>query len=183
MALHWWFLHLRYGGNRTHAGVNPHLIRSATLTIRPTEYIRLVPNVPITCDGTTWTGKWSHANSPLVRIPNAKIIIHPSLRLGLPFPQPSRRHHAQSLLDPSFHDPRTHHVLEAHLEQRYDDDDCFCFYPQSLHRLYVPFLLLSANVSMHDQILPWSIMAYSTVTPRRNRLFGTLSLELGCKGM
>jgi len=29
-----------------------------------------------------------------------------SLRLGLPAPQPSRRHHAQSLLDPSFHDPR-----------------------------------------------------------------------------
>jgi len=33
----------------------------------------------------------------------------PSLRLGLPDPQPSRRHHAQSLLGPSFHDPRTHH--------------------------------------------------------------------------
>jgi len=40
---------LRYGGNRTHAGANPDLIRSATLTIQPTEYIRLVPNVPITC--------------------------------------------------------------------------------------------------------------------------------------
>jgi len=40
---------LRYGGNRTRAGANPHLIRSLTLTIRPTEYIRLVPNVPITC--------------------------------------------------------------------------------------------------------------------------------------
>jgi len=47
----WWILHLRYGGNRTHAGANPNLIRSATLTIRPTEYIRLVLNVPITCDG------------------------------------------------------------------------------------------------------------------------------------
>jgi len=44
-------LHLRYGGNRTHAGTIPHLIRFATLTIRPTEYIRLVPIVPITCDG------------------------------------------------------------------------------------------------------------------------------------
>jgi len=41
----------------------------------------------------------------------------PSLRLGLPAPQPSRRHHAQSLLGPSFHDPRTHHVLESHPEQ------------------------------------------------------------------
>jgi len=28
----------------------------------------------------------------------------PCLRLGLPAPQPSRRHHAQSLLGPSFHD-------------------------------------------------------------------------------
>jgi len=41
----------------------------------------------------------------------------PSLRLGIPAPQPSKRHHAQSLLGPSFHDPRTHHVLESHPEQ------------------------------------------------------------------
>jgi len=41
----------------------------------------------------------------------------PSLRLGLPAPKPSRRHHAQSLLGPSYHDPRTHHVLESHPEQ------------------------------------------------------------------
>jgi len=50
----------------------------------------------------------------------------PSLRLGLPAPQPSRRHHAQSLLGPSFHDPRTHHVLDpeqaAPLSRR--DDRC-----------------------------------------------------------
>jgi len=51
----------------------------------------------------------------------------PSLRLGLPAPQPSRRHHAQSLLGPSFYDPRTHHVLESHPEQavplsRHDDE-------------------------------------------------------------
>jgi len=51
----------------------------------------------------------------------------PSLRLGLPAPQPLRRYHAQSLLGPSFHDPRTHHVLESHPEQdatlsrRYDE--------------------------------------------------------------
>ena len=32
-------------------------------------------------------------------------------------PKPSRRHHAQSLLGPSFHDPRTHHVLESHPER------------------------------------------------------------------
>ena len=41
----------------------------------------------------------------------------PSLRLGLLAPQPSKRHHAQSLLGPSFHDPRTHHVLESHPER------------------------------------------------------------------
>jgi len=41
----------------------------------------------------------------------------PSLRLGLPAPQPSRRHHAQSLLGSSFHDPRTHRVLESHPER------------------------------------------------------------------
>jgi len=41
----------------------------------------------------------------------------PSLRLGFPTPQQSRRHYAQSLLGPSFHDPRTHHVLESHHEQ------------------------------------------------------------------
>jgi len=41
----------------------------------------------------------------------------PPLRLGLPASQPSRRHHAQSLLGPSFHEPRTPHVLESHTEQ------------------------------------------------------------------
>ena len=39
------------------------------------------------------------------------------------------RHHAQSLLGPSFHDPRTHHVLESHPERatplsRRDDERC-----------------------------------------------------------
>jgi len=63
----------------------------------------------------------------------------PSLRLGLqvPAPQPSRRHHAQSLLDPgSFHDPRTHHVLESHPDQaatlsRRDDERCHAIGSQS----------------------------------------------------
>jgi len=36
-----------------------------------------------------------------------------SLRLSLT----SRRHHAQSLLGPSFHDPRTHNALESHPER------------------------------------------------------------------
>jgi len=41
----------------------------------------------------------------------------PSLCLGLATHQPSRCHHAQSLLGPSFHDSRTPHVLESHLER------------------------------------------------------------------
>jgi len=41
----------------------------------------------------------------------------PSLRLRLPGPQLSRCHHAQSLLGPSFRDPRTHHVLESNPKQ------------------------------------------------------------------
>jgi len=40
----------------------------------------------------------------------------PSLYLGLTAHQASKRHHAQSLLGPSFHDPRTPHVLESHPE-------------------------------------------------------------------
>jgi len=53
----------------------------------------------------------------------------PSLHLRLPAPQPSRRHNTQSLLGPSFHDPRTHHVLESHPERaaplsRRDDEWC-----------------------------------------------------------
>jgi len=38
----------------------------------------------------------------------------PSLRLGLPAPQPSKHHHAQYLLGFSFHDPRTPYALESH---------------------------------------------------------------------
>jgi len=50
-----------------------------------------------------------------------------SLLHGLAGHQPSRRHHAQFLLCPSFHDPRTPHVLESHPERaaplsRRDDD-------------------------------------------------------------
>jgi len=40
-----------------------------------------------------------------------------SLCLRLSTRHPSRRHHAQSMLGPSFHDPRTHHVLESHPKQ------------------------------------------------------------------
>ena len=37
----------------------------------------------------------------------------PPLRLGLTTPQPSRCHHTQSLLAPSFHDPKMPHVIES----------------------------------------------------------------------
>jgi len=51
----WWILHLRYGGNRSPRGANlSNLIRSSTLTTRPTVYIRLVPKVPITWSETLW---------------------------------------------------------------------------------------------------------------------------------
>ena len=42
----------------------------------------------------------------------------PALHLSVPTPQPSRSHYAQSLLGPSFHDPRTHHVFKSHHERR-----------------------------------------------------------------
>ena len=41
----------------------------------------------------------------------------PSLCLGLAAHQPSKRHHVQSLLGPSFHDSRTPDVLESHPER------------------------------------------------------------------
>ena len=39
------------------------------------------------------------------------------LSLGLAAHQPSKRHHVQSLLGPSFHDSRTTDVLESHPER------------------------------------------------------------------
>ena len=61
----------------------------------------------------------------------------PSLHLGLPAPQPSRCHHAQSLLGPLFHDPRTHHALEFHPKQaaplsRRDDERCHAIVSHSV---------------------------------------------------
>jgi len=90
----------------------------------------------------------------------------PSLRFGLPCPQPSRHHHAQSLLGPSFNDPGTHHVRESHPEQAvplsgHDDELCHrlslcpCTAPQScslqslikLSRLSLrPFLLQFVSI-------------------------------------
>ena len=46
--------------------------------------------------------------------------LSPSLRLGLPAPQSSTRHHAQSLLGSSFHDPRNIHRLLLQFVSRFE---------------------------------------------------------------
>jgi len=68
----------------------------------------------------------------------------PLLRLGLPAPQPSRRHHAQSLLGSFFRNTTTHHVLKSHPEQatplsRRDDERRHAFGSHSARalRLYL----------------------------------------------
>jgi len=78
--------------------------------------------------------------------------ISPSLRFGLPAPQPSRRHHAQSLLGPSFHDPRTHHVFESHPEQvaplsRLDDERCHANGSHSILALHLHLAACSPSSS------------------------------------
>jgi len=103
-----WISHLRYGGNRTRAGANPHLIWSATLTTRPTEYIRLVLNVPITCDGNVryqsyilgWSNgkvadrmRWGFAPAWVRLPPYLKCKIHHSTN-----PLPWKRWHIKLLL-------------------------------------------------------------------------------------
>jgi len=45
------------------------------------------------------------------------LFLPPFLCLGLVTYQPSKRHQAQFLMGPSFHDPKTPHVLESHIEQ------------------------------------------------------------------
>jgi len=82
----------------------------------------------------------------------------PSLHLGLPAPQPSRRHHAQSLLGPSFHDPRTHHVLESHLEQavplsRCDDERWHAIGSHSAHALRLHLAACSPSSSCRFWVL------------------------------
>ena len=95
----------------------------------------------------------------------------PSLRLGLPAPQPSRHRHAQSLLGPSFHDPRVHHVLESRPEQaaplsRHDDERCHwlslhpCSAPLSCslqHLLKLSLLSLRPSQLFHPIPLPCTL--------------------------
>jgi len=84
---------------------------------------------------------------------------HPtSLRLGLPAPQPSRCHNAQSLLGPSFHDPRTHHVLESHLEQaaplsRHDDERCHAIGSHSVLALRLYLAAYNTSSSCRFSVL------------------------------
>ena len=78
----------------------------------------------------------------------------PSLRFGLATPQPSRRHHALSLLGPSFHDPRTHHVLESHPKQatplsRCDDERCHAIGPHSTLALHLYVASYNTSSSCH----------------------------------
>jgi len=49
----------------------------------------------------------------------------PSLYLGLTAQRPSRRHHAQSLLGPSFHDPTTPHKVEKKKKKHWGENDPF----------------------------------------------------------
>jgi len=81
-----------------------------------------------------------------------------SLRLGLPAPQPSRRHHAQSLLGPSFHDPRTHHDLESHNERaaplsRRDDEWWHAIVSHSALALRIYFPACSPSSSCRFWVL------------------------------
>jgi len=75
----------------------------------------------------------------------------PSLRFGLPIPQPWRHHQAQSLLGPSFHDPGTHHVLESHPEQAaplsHRDDRCHDIVSQSALALHLHLAACSPSSS------------------------------------
>jgi len=84
----------------------------------------------------------------------------PSLRLGLPAPQPSRRHHAQSLLGPSFHDPRTRHVLESHPEQaaplsRRDDERCHAIGSHSVLALRLHLAACNSSSSCRFWVLDY----------------------------
>ena len=78
----------------------------------------------------------------------------PSLHLGLPASQPSRRHHASSLLGPSFHDPRTHHFLESHPKQaaplsRRGDERCHAIGPHSTLALHLYVAAYNTSSSCH----------------------------------
>ena len=84
----------------------------------------------------------------------------PSLRLGLPAPpgQPSRHHHAQSLLGPSFHDPRTHHVVKSHPKQvaplsRRDDERCHAISSHSVLALRLYLAAYNTSSSCRFSVL------------------------------
>ena len=81
-----------------------------------------------------------------------------SLRLGLPAPQPSRRHHTQSLLGTSFHDPRTHHVLESNPERaaplsRRDDEWCHAIVSHSALALRLYLAVYNTSSSCRFWVL------------------------------
>jgi len=84
----------------------------------------------------------------------------PSLRLSLPAPQPSKHHHAQSLLGPSSHDPRTHHVLDSHPEQaaplsRRDDERWHVIGSHSVLALHLHLAACSPSSSSRFWVLDY----------------------------
>jgi len=95
----------------------------------------------------------------------------PWLRFGLPAPKPSRRHHAQSLLGPSFHNPRTHHVLESNPEQaaplsRRDDERCHAIVSHSALALPSPSCSLQHFLKLSLLSLRPSLLQFvSIVSP------------------
>jgi len=82
----------------------------------------------------------------------------PFLRLDHATHQPSRRHHSQSLLGPSIHDPRTPHVLESHskraasLSRRDDERQHVGAHSALALRLYLAASLGNPSSSCRDWV-------------------------------
>jgi len=73
--------------------------------------------------------------------------------LGLAANQPTKHRHAQSLLDPPFHDPRMHHVLESHPEWAaplscHDDEHAVSSYSALALHLYLAACNQSSSCSL-----------------------------------
>jgi len=103
-----------------------------------------------------------------------------SLHPDLPAPQPSRRHHAQSLLGPSFYDPRTLHVLESHPEQaapfwRRDDERWHAIGSHSALALRLHLAACSPSTSCRfwvlDHLCSNFVSIVSSLLNHRNPIF------------
>jgi len=100
---------------------------------------------------------------------------------GLTVPQPSRRRHAHSLLGPSFHDPRTPHVLESHPKRaaplfRRDDEWRHAVGPHST--LVLLYLVASEANKFSESWAPDELINFENVTlvaRRRQHFRGVLA--------